>query len=352
MAGGAERAPGDYPQAVLDRRRAPLALTLTLTLALVLVLVLTLALAYAGRAGAQGTSTIAAGVTAGGVDLSGLTVDQAQAKLDQLVGPGLRGDVIVGAGGRVFHLTAAQAGERLDSNRTAKRAVYAAQPGPVPLALSHAHLAVRAFVAKIDATVGRPARDAQVKITLLRIYRLPGRNGVRIDAAGLAGEIDRALDTPGAGRIFHVAVIRTRPRIGLGQLPGAYPTVVTIDRGHFRLRLFKRLVMVKSYGIAVGRSGLETPTGLYHVEEREVNPSWHVPNSAWAGALAGMTIPPGPNDPIVARWLGLGGGVGIHGTNEPFSIGSAASHGCIRMLVPDVIALYPRVPLGTPVFIR
>ncbi|MEA2266006.1 MAG: hypothetical protein QOE27_1589, partial [Solirubrobacteraceae bacterium] len=131
MAGGAERAPGDYPQAVLDRRRAPLALTLTLALALVLVL--TLALAYAGRAGAQGTSTIAAGVTAGGVDLSGLTVDQAQAKLDQLVGPGLRGDVIVGAGGRVFHLTAAQAGERLDSNRSAKRALYAKQPGPVPL---------------------------------------------------------------------------------------------------------------------------------------------------------------------------------------------------------------------------
>jgi lipoprotein-anchoring transpeptidase ErfK/SrfK len=329
---------------VLDRRRTPLALALALGLALALVLAL--------PAAGQGTATIAAGVSAGGVDLSGLTVDQAQAKLDQVVGPGLRGDVIVGAGGRVFHLTAVQAGERLDSNRTAKRAVYAGQPGPVPLALSHAHLAVRAFVAKIAGTVGRPARDAQVKITLLRIYRLPGRTGYRIDESAVAGAIDAALDTPGAPRVFHLRLTPTRPRIGLGQLPGAYPTVVTIDRGHFRLRLFKRLAMVKSYGIAVGRSGLETPTGLYHVEERQVNPSWHVPNSAWAGALAGRTIPPGPDDPIVARWLGLGGGVGIHGTNEPFSIGSAASHGCIRMLVSDVIALYPRVPLGTPVFIR
>src|SRR5436305_12187602 len=104
MAGGAERAPGDYPQAVLDRRRAPLTLTLALALlALALALV-----AFSGRATAQGTSTIGAGVSAGGVDLTGLTVDQAQAKLDQLVGPGLRGDVLVGAGGPVLHVCAAQ----------------------------------------------------------------------------------------------------------------------------------------------------------------------------------------------------------------------------------------------------
>ncbi len=316
------------------------------------LLLLTLALCgLPATAAAQGTS-INAGVSAGGVDLSGLTVDAAAAKIQQVIAPTLQGDVIVGAGGRRFQLTAAQAAETLDAVRTAKRALYATTTGPVPLALSHAHLAVRAFVARIGATVARPARDAQVKITLLRIYRLPGRDGFRLDEAPVAAQIDQALDTPGAPRIFHLRLTRTRPQIGLRRLPGAYPTVLTIDRGHFRLRLFKRLVMVRSYGIAVGRAGLETPSGLYHVQEREVNPSWHVPNSAWAGALAGQTIPPGPNDPLVARWLGLGGGIGIHGTNEPFSIGSAASHGCIRMLPSDVIALYPRVPLGTPVFIR
>ncbi len=317
-------------------------------------LLLVLALAggpLAASAGAQG-STVAAGVSAAGVDLAGLTAAQAQAKLDQAVTPTLQGDVIVGAGGRVFHLTATQAGLRFDAARTAKRALLATQAGPVPLALSHAHLAVRAFVAGIERAVGRPARDARVNITLLRIYRLPGKDGFRVDEPALANQIDRALDTPGAARVFHLRLTRTTPRVGLRQLPGAYPTVLTVDRGHFRLRLFKRLVMVKSYGIAVGRAGLSTPAGLYHVEEREVNPSWHVPNSSWAGSLAGQTIPPGPNDPIVARWLGLGGGIGIHGTNEPFSIGSAASHGCIRMLPSDVIALYPRVPLGTPVVIR
>jgi len=305
----------------------------------------------APAARAQGT-TVAAGVTAGGVDLSGLNFEQAQAKLEQLLAPSLQAEVIVGAGGRTFRLSAAQAGERFDPALSARRALSATQAGPVALAERHAHLAVAAFAERIAATVGRPARDAQVKITLLRIYRIRGRAGHRIDAPAFAAEIDRALDTPGAPRIFHLRVEQTSPRIGLAGLANAYATVVTIDRAHFRLHLFKRLAIVKSYPIAVGRSGLETPTGLYHVEEREVNPAWHVPNSAWAGALAGQTIPPGPGDPLVARWLGLGGGVGIHGTDEPFSIGSAASHGCIRMLVPDVVALYPRIPLGTPVLIR
>jgi lipoprotein-anchoring transpeptidase ErfK/SrfK len=83
-----------------------------------------------------------------------------------------------------------------------------------------------------------------------------------------------------------------------------------------------------------------------------VDPAWHVPQSSWAGSLAGKVIPPGPQDPLVARWMAIDDqGDGIHGTNEPGSIGSAASHGCIRMLVPDVIQLYSLTPLGTPVYV-
>jgi lipoprotein-anchoring transpeptidase ErfK/SrfK len=76
-----------------------------------------------------------------------------------------------------------------------------------------------------------------------------------------------------------------------------------------------------------------------------------VPNSAWAGSLAGQTIPPGPADPLKARWLGIFSGAGIHGTDETWSIGQAVSHGCVRMSIPDVIELYPRVPVGTPIYI-
>jgi lipoprotein-anchoring transpeptidase ErfK/SrfK len=108
---------------------------------------------------------------------------------------------------------------------------------------------------------------------------------------------------------------------------------------------------VKTYPIAVGMAGLETPQGIRHVLEKQVNPAWHVPNSSWAGSLAGKTIPPGPQDPLKARWMGIYAGAGIHGTDDLSSLGSAASHGCIRMAIPDVIQLYSETPLGTPVYI-
>jgi lipoprotein-anchoring transpeptidase ErfK/SrfK len=135
-------------------------------------------------------------------------------------------------------------------------------------------------------------------------------------------------------------------------LAADYPAYIIIDRPGFTLRLYDHLRLAHTYAIAVGRAGLETPPGLHHILDKQVNPAWHVPHSSWAGSLAGKVIPPGPDDPLVARWMAIDDqGDGIHGTNEPGSIGSAASHGCIRMLVPDVIQLYGLTPLGTPVYV-
>ncbi len=128
---------------------------------------------------------------------------------------------------------------------------------------------------------------------------------------------------------------------------------MTVDRDHLVLRLFKRLRHARTYDIAIGQAGFDTPTGLFSIQSKQVNPTWHVPNRPWAGSLAGSTVPGGAaNNPLKARWLGVSGAVGIHGTAEEWSLGTRASHGCIRMRVSDVIALYRRVPLGTPVLIR
>ncbi len=99
--------------------------------------------------------------------------------------------------------------------------------------------------------------------------------------------------------------------------------------------------------------GLETPAGLHHIEWEQVDPPWYVPKKAWAGALAGTVVPPGPADPLKARFMSIEGGAGIHGIDpsEYSSIGHDASHGCVRMRIPDVIALYSKSPVGTPVFI-
>jgi lipoprotein-anchoring transpeptidase ErfK/SrfK len=140
--------------------------------------------------------------------------------------------------------------------------------------------------------------------------------------------------------------------VTISMLAAQYRTYIVVDRPGFKLFFYQHLRLSHTYPIAVGQAGLETPPGLHHILDKQVDPAWHVPNSAWAGSLAGQVIPPGPGDPLVARWMAIDDlGDGIHGTDEPGSIGSAASHGCIRMLVPDVIQLYSLTPIGTPAYV-
>jgi lipoprotein-anchoring transpeptidase ErfK/SrfK len=141
--------------------------------------------------------------------------------------------------------------------------------------------------------------------------------------------------------------------VSTAQLAAKYPAYIIIDRNAFTLRFYSHLQLASTYPIAVGMQGLETTAGIYQIQWKQVDPPWYVPNSAWAGALAGKTIPPGPQDPLKARFMAFNGGAGIHGIDpsEYSTIGHDASHGCVRMRIPDVIALYSRTPVGTPVYV-
>jgi lipoprotein-anchoring transpeptidase ErfK/SrfK len=144
-----------------------------------------------------------------------------------------------------------------------------------------------------------------------------------------------------------------KPKVTTDELAKKYPAIVIVNRGAFKLTLYKNLKPAKTYGIAVGQVGLETPAGLYHVQNKAVDPAWTMPNSSWvAPGDRGKVIPGGTaQNPLKARWLGIYAGAGIHGTDADNSIGTAASHGCIRMRIPDVIELYPQVPVNAPVYI-
>jgi lipoprotein-anchoring transpeptidase ErfK/SrfK len=323
-----------------------------------------IALAAPVGAAPAANPTIAQGVSAGGVDLSGLTVIQAAQKLKADATDYAMRPLVLNVAGRSFDLAMSDAGTRLNATATAQNALDAppapadsggggaATPSLVQLVLTHSDGKVAVFVAQVSQKVTIQPRDATLKIGLVHMHVRRARAGRTLDQRATAHQIDTTIDDADADRNVHVAVTPLRAKINADDVRQQNTTIVTIDRAHFTLRLFKHLKIARRYPIAVGRAGLETPTGLYHVQDKQVNPSWHVPNASWAGSLAGQVIPPGPDDPIVARWMGLANGVGIHGTNEPWSIGSAASHGCIRMRVPDVIQLFDRVPVGTPVLIR
>jgi lipoprotein-anchoring transpeptidase ErfK/SrfK len=143
-----------------------------------------------------------------------------------------------------------------------------------------------------------------------------------------------------------------KPKVTQAELAAKYPVVLVADRYNYQLRLYKDLKLQKSYTVAVGAVGFDTPAGLYHIQNKAIDPAWHVPNSDWAGDLAGTVVPGGTaENPLKARWLGIFNGAGIHGTDETYSLGHAASHGCIRMAIPDVIELYDQVPVGAPIYI-
>ena len=319
---------------------------------LLLATVLSL-LVLAAPAGAQLTH-VRAGVSAGGVDLSGLDVPAATAKLDAELAPRLAGDLLIGVAGRPWTLKMADAKLKLDSDRTAKRALYAkAGITQVAPAITHSRASVRTFVEGIAKKVGKPARDARIKITLRHIFRERSRYGRKLDVDAARKAIDAALDDPAAPRVLHQPLTRVRAKVNADDLARVYNTVITVDREHFKLRLYKALTFRKSYGVAVGQPAYPTPTGRFAISSKQVNPVWSVPNSPWAGELQGTTVEGGSAaNPLKARWMGIANGVGIHGTGEDWSIGSRASHGCIRMHVADVIDLFKRVPVGTPVLIQ
>ncbi len=193
-------------------------------------------------------------------------------------------------------------------------------------------------------------RDATVSPTPSSLNAVPAQDGVTVRADDLRSRLRSAIESPGQGTVS-APVERVEPEVTTDELAQQYPTYITIDRAAFQLRLWKNLKLASTYTIAVGAAGYETSTGVYNIESKQVNPTWYVPDSDWAGDLAGEVVPPGPDNPLQARWMGFFAGAGIHGTNDVGSLGSAASHGCIRMAVSDVIALYDQVPLGTPIYI-
>jgi lipoprotein-anchoring transpeptidase ErfK/SrfK len=315
-------------------------------------------LAPASAPAAGDERRIRPGVSSAGIDLSGLTVSEAAAKLDAELTPRLLGDLVLTAAGRLWPLTMADAKLDLDSVRTAKRALHARARAPgaavaAKPALRHSRAAVRAFVARVAARVRHAPRDATVRIALRRLHLRRSKLGKGLAQARTRRRIDAMLDDAAGPRALRARLTTVHPRTTTNEARRAYRTVITIDRSAFRLRLFKDLRLRRSYGVAVGQPGYPTPAGLFRIQNKQVNPVWSVPNSPWAGELAGTTVQGGTAaNPLKARWMGITDGVGIHGTGQDWSIGTRASHGCIRMHVADVVALYRRAPVGTPVLIR
>lgn len=307
-------------------------------------------------------------VSVGGVDISELRAEEARDKLrSDLVAP-LNRPVVARHDDKRFKLTAEQARVAVDIDRTVQAALDRSRSGNVlsrtlrgltggktnariDVDVSYDRAAVKRLVTRVSKKLERPAVDADVDISASGVATKESRRGLKVKAVALRRALDRRIVSTTARRVVAVRTETLEPKVTTKELGSKYPSVIVVDRGSFTLKLYEDLEPSKDYRIAVGMAGLETPAGLYDIQNKQVDPTWNVPNSDWAGSLAGTSVPPGPSNPLKARWMGIYNGAGIHGTDAIGSLGTAASHGCIRMAVPDVEELFERVDVGTPVYV-
>ena len=321
-----------------------------------MVLAVTPALAFAQTTPAPvAPPPLAPGIIAPGVSIAGIPVaglnaaDATRTVIAQYVAP-RRQPLLVTFRGRNLSIDPVKVGYVADVDYAVKVALIYGRSQPVPATGVVVPLKQRVNRAKLLAALelradryAIPARDAALTLKGVKPVVRKARVGITIDVAKSATVVTNAI------------IMRDRPSYPLTAkrlipaVTSAGPVVI-IDRGNFRLTWWKAGKRV-TFPIAVGSTDHPTPTGNYRVIEKQKNPTWFPPDSPWAAGLG--PVPPGVSNPLGTRWIGTSApAIGMHGTPQSGSIGSRASHGCIRMYIHDAERLYELVDIGTPVYIR
>jgi hypothetical protein len=307
---------------------------------LAFVLVLSAAIALAPSAGPS--KRIPNGVRIAGVNVSGLDRGQAQQQISARFEAPLR----FRFDQREWTASTKRLGMNADVEGAVSQAQKAKSGDDVGVRVDVNRDKARAYVVSLDEQFGIDPENAVVTgLVNGRPQIADSKWGREVRRQTMVRAIVRTLRT------------RIRPALPLVMKtlkPSVSKTgfgpVIVIRRGANSLQLFNGETPVRSFRVATGRSQYPTPTGSFRIVDMQTNPWWRPPDSDWAKGL--KPIPPGPGNPLGTRWMGLSApGVGIHGTPDAASIGYSASHGCIRMLIPDATWLFDHVSIGTPVLI-
>jgi lipoprotein-anchoring transpeptidase ErfK/SrfK len=282
------------------------------------------------------------GVTVAGVPLGGMSSQQAQAALK----PAFARPVQLVFTNRSWKIVPSRFGAKVALEDGVAAAMKADVGEAVPLTPTIDKAAVRRFVRALDKQVSYPAKDAELTgLDDLQPTFSGEQTGIQVLRQLTAQRIVRALQSPRIHRVRVAAKIVEPTRT-----VADFGPVIVVRRGSNELRYYLGARLVRTFGVATGQSVYPTPTGMFSIVDMQRNPWWRPPDSPWAQGL--KPIPPGPGNPLGTRWMGLTApGVGIHGTPDDASIGYSASHGCIRMHIPDAEWLFNHVDVGTPVVI-
>ena len=285
---------------------------------------------------------IAFGVTVGGVRVGGLMPYQAGKAVTRVYTRPLALGVDET---RTIELAPTGLGAKANVPKAIRRARFARPGAIVPLDVDVSQARVRTYVERLGHGLDRKARDARIALDGVKPRAIESQEGRRLKLLATGRSIRTALATNSRAPI-RLAYDVTKPKVESADLDEA----VVILRGSNRLLFFDEAKYVRWFGVATGRAEYPTPLGTFEIANLQRNPWWYPPPSPWAEDAE--PVPPGPGNPLGTRWMGLSEPyVGIHGTPDAASIGYSASHGCIRMRIPDAEWLFQHVKVGTPVFI-
>jgi hypothetical protein len=287
-------------------------------------------------------SLIPPGVTISGIPVGGLAPEQATEVVRLRFELPLR--LVLDRRHRLAPLPAVL-GASAHIDEAIARALTSEAGAEVPLPVLIDGRIVRRYVLSVARRFNRRPLDAQVFLRHLKPVIVPDRPGLTVDRLNLTQTIVARL------RATRRGVVRIRGKAQPAETRrSAFRSVIVIRRGSNRLFLYHYDRLRRSFRVATGQSVYPTPLGRFNVQVKWRDPWWYPPNSRWAQGQ--KPIPPGPNNPLGTRWMGLSApGVGIHGTPNPASIGYSVSHGCIRMYISDAEWLFNVIDVGTTVFI-
>jgi lipoprotein-anchoring transpeptidase ErfK/SrfK len=244
-------------------------------------------------------------------------------------------------------ISPAALGAKLSVNAAVSSALAATPRSRIGLPVRYSPAQIAKLIDSLARRYDRPAVDAKViGATSAGPIFTPARSGIAVRVPTMRAAVARLLRT-GDRRALVLLTRPVRPK----RTPANFGAVIVVTRGANTLRLYEGRTIVRALPVATGQSIYPTPAGVWSIANKQRDPWWYPPTyDEWAKGL--KPVPPGPGNPLGTRWMGLTApGVGIHGTDADTSIGYSASHGCIRMHVPDAEWLFEHVSVGTPVVI-
>jgi len=303
------------------------------------------------------------GVRISGVDVGGMTRKEAIAAVRKQVDVSLSPGLTISSAGKDWQVTPEQLGVQANIAKSVQQALDASSAMPwwervyhrladKPVQESSAvrydydQSKVQDFVQQIAGKVQVPAQDAGVALVNGKVTFQKAQPGQELKAPFGAQRLLSALEQQQAN--VTLPVKKVAPNV-TDKNVGA---TIVVRLSQNRLYLYNGFRVEKSYPVATAMPGFTTPVGTWQIVNKVENPTWVNPAPTGWGAGEPATIPPGPGNPLGTRALYLNApGIRIHGTYDTASVGTYASHGCIRMTISDSEDLYPRVPVGTTVLI-